>query len=380
MTEEVSTPARVTKRTKLIAGGAALALILAGGGTAIAATADHNAWVSQTEDYAQDVAAAQEAAAGSDTAAATAYDNARSKLVIQIDTDEAYLAQSEGRVLDNAVRETLRAELDAAIALRETPVVYVTEETIIEALSRDSIFSQGSRPEVTVVTTTGSTPSVTDLNDAEAAVKAASDAVRVAETAWAHQALTEAITAAEAVYEASPNVTNGTRELLRANLDAAIEARDADPLDLGNLNASLVNVPLNSADVAASQATWQAEQDAAAAEDQRQAEAVAAAQAAANRKPATSSGSSNSGGSSSSNSGGSSSGSRNTGSGSGSSGSSGSSSGSGNSGSSGSSSSGSSGSSSGGPQNNGGYTGSHGGPPPAGNTTGGPSICPNGNC
>lgn len=286
----------------LVAGVTAGVLVLAAGGITTWGVLDHRSWNDEVSAYEDQVAQAEDQVGSSLAAASDAYDVAAAGLAEAVTGGEEVLSATEGQVTDNAVREDLRSALDAAIALtdEEGANSYLTEELVVPAISRSSLFVHDEREAYTVTITTSTDPSPAQLGEAGSAISTAVEAVEASHLEWARTQLTDAMTTGEEVLAASEGKVddNAVREGLRSALDAAAPVRDAEDSGAQALLAARDAVNAATSAVTDAQSAWQAEQDRIAA--QKAAAERAAAQKAAQKAAQSSSGSSGNKGTSSS--------------------------------------------------------------------------------
>lgn len=277
----------------LVAGVTAGVLVLAAGGATTWGVLDHRSWNDEVSAYEAQVSEADDQVASSLVAASDAYDVAAADLAEAVTDGEEVLAATEGQVTDNAVREDLRSALDAAIALtdEEGADSYLTEDLVVPAISRSSLFVHDEREAYTVAITT----SPAQLGEAGAEISTAVEAVAASHLEWARTQLTDAMTTGEEVLAASEGKVddNAVREGLRSALDAAAPVRDAEDSGAQALLAARDAVNAATTAVADAHSAWQAEQDRIAAEK------AAAERAAAQKAAQSSSGSSGNKGTSS---------------------------------------------------------------------------------
>lgn len=295
--QEAAPKPKIGKKALLAIAGALVLLL--GGGVAIAASADHNAWVSQVEQWQAEVDAT---AAQADTATSLVaeHSTAIETLAAQITAAEAVIASTAGQVADDQVRIDLQTTIDAAIALRDAEPVFDTETITVEGIERDSLFTDGSRAAQSFDVITSATPSIDELVAAGAAVETASATVTTAQAQWAYDSLNAAImNARDAVLPASAGkvADDAVRQALQAAIDAALPASDAGAgmTPVADLIASRDALNAAALVVTDAQVAWEAEQARIAAEAEAarvaaaEAARVAAEQAAAAQRRAASS-------------------------------------------------------------------------------------------
>lgn len=285
-------------RIALVSATVGLVLALCGVATALAVTGDHNAWVSQIQEYANKVSHGQELATSAATSVQDQWDNTAITLGERITAGEQTLVSTEGQVADNKVREDLRDALDAATVLQSATPTLVTEPLTIEGITRNSLFSEGSRPTIAIDIPIGTEPGISRLQAAEVALVGAQDAALGAQAQWAYDRLNAAImNARDTVLPASAGkvADDAVRQALQAAIDAALPASDAGAgmTPVADLIAQRDVLDVSALAVTDAQTAWEAEQariaTERAAEAARQAEVArqAEAEAEATRRTAS---------------------------------------------------------------------------------------------
>ena len=252
-----------TTRNKVIAG--AIALVLAVGGTGIGmAVADHNARQSAEATYTSELGTQQLASESSRTQAQSDYDGAVALVDEALTAAQAVLDGSSGQVADDAVRTALQDAITAASTQRALEVTF-TEETVTvtpgAAIEGDDRF-----PTTELVLTTGSAPSVSDLEASATAVNEASAAVTLAQNEWTFESLNATTANARDVVlagSAGKVADDSVRVALQGAIDAAMVSLGAGVGATPNadLIAQRDAITAASQTVADAQSAWQTAED-----------------------------------------------------------------------------------------------------------------------
>lgn len=279
-------------KAKVIA--AAVAVILAGGGAGVAfAVNDHNTRQAAETAYSSELETLNGSSDSSRASAQSDYDGAIASLDEALVAAQVILDGSAGQVADDAVRVALQEAITAATEQRNTPVAFVEDVATVtpgKAIAGDERF-----PEVGVTVTTGTTPSVGDLDASTTAINTAAEAVSLGQATWTWESLNSAIVNGRDVVlpgSAGKVTDENLRVALQAAIDAALPASGAGagatPLADTVAQRDAVNAAAQA--VVDNQTAWQAAEDArlaAEAEAARVAsEQAAAAKAAADKAAA----------------------------------------------------------------------------------------------
>lgn len=281
---------QLTTRNKITA--AAVALVLAGGGTGIAmAVADHNTRHTAELAYTHELDTQTAAVDAARTQVQTDLDAAKARLSEALIAAQGVLDGSEGQVADNAVRDALAAVIASGTELRDVEVVLV-EETVTVSPS-EPIAGDERFPVTDLAIVTSSTPSVSEIDGSITALTDASTAVGTAQAQWAYDGLNAAIVnARDTVLPSSEGkvADENARVALQDAIDAAIPVSDAGVGAVSVADTIAHRDALNAAAQAVvdSQSAWQAAEDARIAAE-AEAARVAAEQAAAAQRRTTSS-------------------------------------------------------------------------------------------
>ncbi|WP_313663871.1 polysaccharide deacetylase family protein [Cellulosimicrobium cellulans] len=228
--------------------------VVVAGALVLAASLEHDRWVGSVERYHTEVARAERDAVTARAEAEAAYVPRLAVLAGAEVVGEAVLAQSEGQVDDDAVRDPLAAALPEAATLVAAPVEYPVEDRTVDALTRPNPFFPRELPERRFEVVTGSTPSPEALDDATAAVVGATQDVASAWQQWAYDGLEDAVAEGRPVLTESAGLVSD--EGHRTSLDAALAAADPS-LDAGVGGAPVAEVVAQrDAVLGATEAVW----------------------------------------------------------------------------------------------------------------------------
>lgn len=294
-----------TTRNKVIAG--AIALVLAVGGTGIGmAVADHNARQSAEAAYSRELSTQQLASETSRTQAQSDYDGAAALVDEALASAQAVLDGSSGQVADDTVRTSLQDAITAAASQRALEVTF-TEETVTVAPS-EVIEGDDRFPSAELVLTTGTTPSVSDLETSITTVNEAAAAVTLAQSEWTFESLNTATANARDVVlagSAGKVADDSVRVALQGAIDAAMGSLGAGVGATPNADLIAQRDAITSASQAVTdaQSAWQTAEDERVRAEQAlaaQNEAAAPASSTRNNNASTPSGTRNGSGASAS--------------------------------------------------------------------------------
>jgi hypothetical protein len=143
---------------------AALVVALLAAVGVVAGVLEHRAWEDTVATYEADVAAQAAEAQGSRADAEAAYTASHDDLAAAVDAGAPVLADSEGQVADDDVRQALAKALDHAETLRDTPVTYPVHTSTVEAVTRPNPLRSQTLPAVEVEVVEASDPTPADLD------------------------------------------------------------------------------------------------------------------------------------------------------------------------------------------------------------------------